>query len=86
MDVLNLGEELDHTVYSSQGDQEQADKVQKREDPEAHKPTQDFWITPDEEPQMFVPQTKQKTQPSCQPPSVRQYQLNKVRYRNRSRI
>ena len=41
-----------------QGDQGQVDKVQKGENPEAHQPTQDFWKTPDEEPQMLVPQTK----------------------------
>ena len=58
MDVLNLEEELDHIVYSPQGDQGQVDKVQKGEDPEAHKPKQNFWKTPDEECQMLVPQTK----------------------------
>ena len=68
MDVLNLEEELDHTVYSQQGDQGQADKVQKREDPEAHKPAQDCWKTPAEEPRCWSPRLKQKTQPSCQPP------------------
>ena len=55
------------TLPSPQGDQGQVDKVQKGEDPKAHQLTQDFWKTPDEELQMFVPQTKQKTQPSSQP-------------------
>ena len=58
MDVLNLEEELDHMVHSPQDDQRQVDKVQKGEDPEAHQPTQVCWKTPDEEPQMLVPQTK----------------------------
>ena len=45
-------------VHSPQDDQRQVDKVQKGEDPEAHQPTQVCWKTPDEEPQMLVPQTK----------------------------
>ena len=68
MDVLNLEEELDHPVYSQQSDQGQADKIQKREDPEAHKPTQNCWETTAEESQMLVPQTKQETEPSCKSP------------------
>ena len=58
MDVLNLEEELGPHSNSPQGDQGQVDKVQKGEDPEHISSTQDCWKTPDEEPQMLVPQTK----------------------------
>ena len=86
MDVLNLEEELDHTIHSPQDDQGQVDKVQKGEDPEAHQPTQDFCKIPDEEPRCWSPRLNRRHNLPANHPSVRQCQMNKVRYRNGSRM
>ena len=82
LDVLNLAEKVDHTVQSQQGDQGQVDKVQKGEDPKAHQLTQDFWKTPD----IWSPRPNRRHNLPANHPSVRQCQLNKVRYRNGSRM
>ena len=86
MDVLNLEEELDHKVHSPQGDQGQVDKVQKGEDPEAHQPTWDFWKIPDKNPRCWSPRPNRRQNFPAHHPSIRQCQLNQVRYRNGSRM
>ena len=84
MDGLNLEEELDHTIHSQQGDQGQVDKVQTGEDPEAHQLTQTAGRHQMKSTRHWSPRPNRRHNLPANHPSVRQCQLNKVKYRNSS--